>query len=370
MDSEGDIAPHCFDFRPDKEILVSFRPCHRLAAIAGISLGLLPVSAQAHVKWFCAYNVAGSPQGLQNVLCEDFEQLVLLAISLLIVGCLVEMTPVGSALLKSLDAVTSPIRRHQELVVRLVGAGFFASLWTLQFPALWLLKPVLLTPELTTGHAFVPWLQLAIAIALLSRYTLMAAAGGIVVLFGMSVAEYGVFHLMDYPIFLGLAAYFAYLGLERPIAWLRAPDLLRWSAAITLMWAAIEKWAYPQWSAPLFLTHPQMSMGFDVDFYMRAAGVVEFTLAFALIGSPLMRRIAAAMLLGPFIGAIGEFGKIDAIGHSCIIAVLMVILADDARRTVRRRALVLTPLGYSTALTMFILGYYGLHAALFGAAGG
>jgi len=325
---------------------------------------LLPVSAQAHVKWFCAFNVAGSPQGLENVLCQDFEQLVLLAISLLLVGCIVEATPLGSALLRSLDRVTGPIQRHQELIVRGFAAAFFTSLWTL--------KTVLLTPELTTNLAFVPWLQLGIAVSLLSRHTLMAAAGGIVTLFAMCVAQYGVFHLMDYPIFLGLAAYFAYIGLGRPIPRLRALDILRWSAGITLMWAAIEKWAYPQWSAPLFVIHPDMNMGFDIDFYMRAAGVVEFTLAFALIWTPLARRFAAAILLGPFVGAIAEFGRIDAIGHSCIIAVLLVILSDNARLPVRRRtpAILFTPIGYSAALSLFILGYYGLHAALFGPAGG
>jgi len=95
--------------------------------------------------------------------------------------------------------------------------------------------------------------------------------------------------------------------------------------------------------------------------------VVEFTLAFAMVWTPLARRIAAAMLLGPFIGAIPEFGKIDAIGHSCIIAVLVVILADDMRMPIRIRRVCATPLGYSVALTVFLLGYYGLHQMFFGA---
>jgi hypothetical protein len=72
------------------------------------------------------------------------------------------------------------------------------------------------------------------------------------------------------------------------------------------------------------------------------------------------------MLLGPFIGAISEFGRIDAVGHSCIIAVLLVILADDARVPIRRRTIIFTPVGYSAALSFFLLSYYGLHLALFG----
>ena len=56
------------------------------------------------------------------------------------------------------------------------------------------------------------------------------------------------------------------------------------------MWASVEKWAYPEWSYPLFATHPDMAMGFDPAFFMRAAGVVEFAMSFALIWTPLVRR--------------------------------------------------------------------------------
>jgi len=101
---------------------------------------------------------------------------------------------------------------------------------------------------------------------------------------------------------------------------------------------------------------------------MRAAGVVEFTLAFALLGTPLVRRSAAIILAAMFAGAIGEFGLIDAIGHSCIIAVMLAVLADDAQAPVRRRMAFLTPVGYSATLAAFLVAYYGLHTALFGAA--
>ena len=56
---------------------------------------------------------------------------------------------------------------------------------------------------------------------------------------------------------------------------MRPIDVLRYAAAITLMWASIEKWAYPQWSYPLLIRHPEMTLGFAPDFYMRAAGAIE-----------------------------------------------------------------------------------------------
>ncbi len=246
------------------------------------AIALRPAAAQAHVKWFCAFDVAGSPVELANILCQDFEQLSALAIGMLLLGAVVAGSPLGSALLRSLDQTMGPLRRHTEIMVRIVAAGFFASLWAM--------NGVLLTPELTTDLSFVPWLQLAMAAAMLSRRTLPLAALGIVALFALAVRQYGLFHLMDYPVFLGLAAYLACVGLQHPPCRVRPLDLLRWSGAVTLMWAAIEKWAYPQWTFPIFVTHPGMSFGFDVAYYMRAAGVVEFTLAFALLGTPLVRR--------------------------------------------------------------------------------
>ncbi len=329
-----------------------------LKSAVPITLAFSPASAQAHVKWFCAFDVAGSPVGLENVICQDLEQLVALSTVMLLLGFVVEGSPLGFALLRALDRTTSLLRRHTEIVVRLVAAGFFVSLWGM--------KNVLLTPELTTEMGFVPWLQLAIAAAMVSRRTLPLAAFGIVTLFSMALGQYGLFHLMDYPVFVGLAVYLACIGLRRSPYGLRPLDLLRWSAAVTLMWAAIEKWAYPQWTFPVFATHPGVSLGFDVAFYMRAAGAVEFALAFALLGPPLVRRTAAVILAATFISAIREFGMIDAIGHSCIIAVMLAILADDARAQVRRRAMLLAPVGYLATLAGFLMAYYGLHAALFG----
>ena len=72
-----------------------------------------------------------------------------------------------------------------------------------------------------------------------------------------------------------------------------------------------------------------MTLGFDPDFFMRAAGAVEFALAFALMWTPLVRRVAAIMLAAMFISAVFEFGKIDLIGHTLIVVVLLGIIADD-----------------------------------------
>lgn len=313
--------------------------------------------AEAHVKWFCAYDVAGQPRGLENVLCLDFELLLGIAVFWLFAGCLIEPTSLGDATIRVMDRITEGLRLRTELMMRAVCAFFFISIWTV--------GGILLTPELKTSSSLVGALQLAIAAGMLSRRTLPLSAAGIVILFGIGVRDYGVFHLADYPIFLGVAAYFALVGLNKDLFGIRPIDVMRYAAAVTLMWASIEKWAYPEWSFPLLIEHASMTLGFDNEFYMRAAGMVEFTLAFALIWTPLIRRCAAAVLTGMFIGACFEFGKLDTIGHSAIVAVLIAIVCDNKVLQRDRRAPWLAPVALCAALSVTLFVYYFGHAAIF-----
>ena len=177
------------------------------------------------------------------------------------------------------------------------------------------------------------------------------SAAGIAIIFGIAVWEYGVFHLADYPIFLGIAVYLALTGLQRDLFGVQRARRRALERRRHLMWASIEKWAYPEWSYPLFVTHPEMTMGFSPDFFMRAAGAVEFALAFSLMWTPLVRRIGAIMLAAMFVSAVFEFGKVDLIGHSLIVVVLLAIVADNraAGLTVPRHQW-LIPVAYAAAL--------------------
>jgi hypothetical protein len=329
-------------------------------ALVVFSNMLCPCAANAHVKWFCNFDVAAQPRVLEEVLITDFWLLTAFAIIVFFIGLVIEGTFFGGALLRAINRVTSPLRDNTELLFRVVGGSFFVALWTI--------GDFILTPELKTTFPAVTWLQLAIAAGLVSRRTMPLSALGIVALFAVAVTQYGVFHLADYPIFLGFAAYLALRGLQFDLFGMRAIDVVRWSAAITLMWASVEKWAYPQWSFPLFIEHPGLNFGYDPEYYMRAAGVVEFILAFALTWTPLVRRCAAIMLIAMFASAAIQFGKLDVIGHALIVVVLLGIVGDDAKQehATKLRDYLLVPVTYGTALALFLAVYYGAHAALFG----
>ena len=340
-----------------------FRRAKRLSVAAALPLAcvldiVFAGPASAHIKWFCAYDVASQPVGLENVLCPDFELLTGLSLLGLLTGSAVEGTVVGNAILRAFDQATSIIRDNIEIIFRAACAFFFISIWAV--------GGILLTPELKTDSIWIGVLQLAIAAGMLSRRTMPLSALGIFALFDIAVWNYGGFHLADYPVFLGVAAYVALAGGQTNFFGARPIDVLRYAASITLMWAAIEKWAYPQWSYPLLIQHPEMTLGFAPDFYMRAAGAIEFALAFSLLWTPLVRRVAAIMLTAMFVSAVFAFGKIDLIGHSLIVVALLGIIVDDGGKPARIRDFWLIPAAYAASLALFLATYYIVHAELFG----
>jgi hypothetical protein len=340
-----------------------FRPAERLSVAAVLPLAcvldmVFAEPASAHIKWFCAYDVASQPVGLENVLCPDFELLTGLSLLGLLTGSAVEGTVVGNAILRAFDQATSTIRNNIDIIFRAACAFFFISIWAV--------GGILLTPELKTDSIWIGVLQLAIAAGMLSRRTMPLSALGIFALFDIAVWNYGAFHLADYPVFLGVAAYLALVGGQTNFFGARPIDVLRYAASITLMWAAIEKWAYPQWSYPLLIQHPEMTLGFALDFYMLAAGAIEFALAFSLLWTPLVRRVGAIMLTAMFVSAVLAFGKIDLIGHSLIVVALLGIIVDDGGKPARTSDFWFIPAAYVASLALFLGAYYMVHAELFG----
>ena len=313
--------------------------------------------AAAHVKWFAPYNVSAQPDRLREVLDSNFFALIALSIVLIAFGAFIETTFMGRAILRALDSVTGMLHSGSEYIMRAIVGVFLLALWQH--------GGIILTPELKTQSTFIPWLQFAMAISLLWRPTMIFAAAGLFFLYGFALMHYSVFHMMDYPIFLGIAIYLGAHSLNRKVFSLEPVTVLRWATGVTLIWASVEKWAYPEWTYALARSHPGMFVGFSKEFFLCAAGAVEFSLAFCLLTTPFLRRISAIILLAMFSSAILPFGVIDAIGHSAIIAVLLVVIGDNAPANDSRQEIWRSAVGYSGALVLVIGSYYALHAAIY-----
>jgi hypothetical protein len=96
-----------------------------------------------------------------------------------------------------------------------------------------------------------------------------------------------------------------------------------------------------------------------------AAGVVEFGLAFALFWTPLVRRLAALVLMLLLVAATFDFGKVDAIGHSMIVIILLVVFANPGGKPEYSRP-VLAPVVAAAGLPAAIFLYTGAHTLAYG----
>ncbi len=344
----------------------------RLRRIAGYAFGAICASgpitpAVAHVKWFNTdFCVSCRPDTLGHIV--DWRWTWLLVLFALISLCAFVIDRLcGDSANRWLDRVVREFQTPPEDYLR-VGLGVFLL-------CLWLQPGVLLTPELRTSNPAISWLQLALAATTLSWKTTWIASCGVLVLYGLAVEQYGLFHLLDYPIFFGIAAYLAIHSLRLARLKPFAGSVLLTTVAATLLWASLEKWAYWVWTMPVMAHHPDITVGMNPKAYIVLAGFVEFFLAYFLLGGRFLGRLAAGTLLLIFVGAIVDFGKIDAVGHMMIILSLIVIILQGAQPVTNLFTcprLGITPGAFASlgilavVLSGYALGYFGLHQLLYG----
>lgn len=322
--------------------------------------------ASAHIKWFADVQVRDAPRPVLTVMAQP--GFIALAACALLTMMLVAAT---EAWLRCRTTGFPGRALHGVLTDRIalqvirIGTGFFFLANALYFVD----KPVLLTPELTAAAPWTTVLQVAIgAMALLGRPRL--AAMGLVALFGQAIAEYGAFHLIDYTLFLGVAACLwladAPAALQR-----RALTALRLAVGLSLLWGAIEKWMYPQWTFPLLCGDARaLLMGLTPDFFMQGAGMIEFCTATAIVIGGVAGRLACGLLLALMLAAMPMFGPIDVIGHAPFVLGLAVLacvrngVADRFSTANTHRHALRWALVFAATLAILPALYVAAHALL------
>jgi len=312
--------------------------CRRLAALC-LPLGLLaflPTAAEAHVKWFCgAVDVTMPPLALALVLSP----------TLLILGAVATTLVSAGGGLDTLALRRWPflLRRGrtsqslEEALIRLGVGAYMLLLWAKLGVAPWGTagEEAVLTPELLAQAAWVGWLQLATAALVVFRLTCPLAGLGMFALWAIGVGQYGLFHMMDYLIFVGLAGY---LALTHPVfdrrpAWQEwRVSLIAASLGLSLMWTGIEKFLYPAWAGIILTAHPIITFSFPAAFVTVAAGFVEFSVAFYLLVGRSLLRVDAAIVILVLLAAVPEFGALDTVGHIPFVAMLLVLVLHGPSR--------------------------------------
>lgn len=349
----------------------------RHANIFGIvSVTVLTVCtpALAHVKWFCSIaDVTQPPIAIAEmmtpvaaVVCIGFTALVFLGF--LIDGTFARRWP----------GLATSGRKYVEIeenLVRLAVGAFFLLLWDKGAVVLWERGDSILTPELMATASWMGALHVAVAVAVIWRSTCFIAAAAICVLYGYGVTRYGIFHMVDYVFFPGIAAYLALTSIGTPGAHRLRVPLLSGGLAFGLMWTAVEKLVYPDWTIYVIAEHPDLAFGFPWPFVVVMASFVEFTLAFFVMTGRGLVRVGAAGYAAIFVAAVPEFGHLDAVGHIPIVGILLVVClhgASPLQRLFRiqdreplTNALAISGL-FLASLTAFVTMYYGLRWAEYG----
>ncbi len=337
---------------------------------------LLPGIAQAHVKWFCGpIDPSLPPAPLSQVL------------SPLYLTCLVGFTAlvgVGAGIDAFLDRfVPAPAEASErsgaiiDALVRVAVAAYAVCLWRDLAVVFWADDATgsVLTPEMVNRAHWIGLLQLAIAGAVLVPRLSLLAAAGLLVLYAIGMARFSWFYMIDYLFFVGLAVY---VGLGQPMLkrhlWLGSwrVSILTGSLSLSLMWTAVEKFLFPQWTIAVLLHHPGVTAGFPFPSVATIAGFVEFSLAlYLLVGRAVLVRVAAVLFAVVFIMAMPEFGMVDVVGHIPVVVILAATLLQGETRLQRAfrgtvasipRSAAAVMVRYVAVLLALTTLYYGLHA--------
>lgn len=343
--------------------------------VAIVSLVCLAVlSVDAHVKWFFDYDVTKPPTPIGEVLDGTFVKLFLVSALACYVFFLLDRYIFEEGLFEEFDRNLKRLDNAAQFIMRTAAGIFFLCLfawWALGYG-----ESFYLTPELKTSSRVVPWVHLVIAACVLSRYTLFAAGLGVFGLYAAAGRDYGLFHVLDYLIFLGIA-YFLLVSGSTSKRVLRSGFVVLFACTgLTLIWAAIEKFAYAHWTISVLEGRPHMLMGMSPPVFMKVSGFVEFFVTFILLGAvSVVGRLVALALMSVFVLAVFEFGMVDAIGHLMIVAILWVLVVrgpTDARymlvlpdKSLFTEAYFMTGLYFLAFVMIFIL-YYGIHYLTFG----
>ncbi len=295
-----------------------------LAGTAAAAAALCPTAAWAHVKWFAEFSPGDPPAPLASVLTPTFFALAALSTAAVGVLAVLEQRTERAAWYRRVDRWLAERAGDALLVLRVTTGAALLLSWQ---------AGAILAPELAAPE-WAGWLQFALALLLLFRRSVAAAGAGLVALYLVAVSRHGLFHMLDYLHYLGIAWYLAVAGARSERLRESRIPVLYLTVGFALAWLALEKVVYPEWTAYILEQNPRLALGLDPDFFRVGAAFVEFTLGYLFIIN-LFERPVAALVTVVFFTTTLVFGKVEVIGHTPIHGALIVFLLEGQGRLYR-----------------------------------
>lgn len=324
-------------------------------------------SVFAHVKWFAPYDLKTPPLSLDNVVTPQFLYLYIVSILFIYAFFWLDRFLFRINFMSGFAQKVSLTKEQSLRIIRYACSIFFTGLFIYGIQG----NVFLLTPELKTSSSFIPWLQLTLAATALFSATAPLTGLGMIILYAFGIMYYGIHHMLDYMIFVGIAIFLLLCRLTGS-NWVKSRYIILFATTgLTLLWAAIEKWSYPYWTFPMLESNPGMLMGMSPAFYMMFAGFVEFNITFILLSSAsIFSRFIALGLNSVFILAVYKFGLVDFIGHLLIITILLILTLSGptnaryflvlSNKSLWTESYFMTGL-YILAFNIVFIAYYGIY---------
>ncbi len=310
------------------------------ATISTLGILIFAAPAAAHVKWFSNYDWSTPPTSIPEILTPTFWAMFVL--SLVCLAGAVWLDKVTNSL--ALQKISDWFEQYSDsslLVMRIAAFATLLVAWQ---------QGTLLTPETVITNLWIERLQFTVILLLLFPQTTTLAGLGFLALWLYGLAEFGIFHMLDYVNALG----FAYFLIVRPLKnpWLRdtAIPMLYSTVGITLMWLGCEKLVFPQWALYILDQNPILTLGLPSEFFLTAAAFVELGLGFMLLICLFSRSLSVTITLVFFLTTM-VFGKVEIIGHTLVHASLIVFLLEGPGHRFTPPSLFHNKLPWRTAFT-------------------
>lgn len=276
------------------------------------------IAAFGHVKWFADFSFNDQPLTLSEAIGPLFISLTVL--SMVVIAAMVFMDKKLQTwpLYQTIDEWLQERKGNSLLIMRIVTGATLLLSWQ---------GDAILVPELPVTAPWVGWAQFILAFMLLFDRMVKYSGAGLILLYILSIFQFGMFHMLDHLFFAG-AGYFLMVSQSDNIVIkeTRLPVLYA-TVGFSLCWLAIEKIIYPQWALYILEQNTQLTLGLDIDFFLMSAAFVEFALGYLLIICLLQRPLALVITL-VFFSTTLVFGKVEVIGHTLAHGALIVFLLE------------------------------------------
>lgn len=277
---------------------------------------LVSPEAFAHVKWFSNFSYDQAPISFSEI--SQPSALILILLSVVTVSFFVVCDRWLEAWgpYNRLNHFLASYGNRATGILRIFTGASLLLAWQ---------ADSMIAPELLIHGQAAGWFQFALILLLLLGVTTPLAGAGMIALYFYAMTQYGVFHLMDYAVYLGIG-YFLLVSnsKSKSLRESRVPALYL-GLGFSLCWAALEKIFYPMWGLEVLQQAPALTMGLDPAFFLLSCAFVEFSLGYLLLIGLLSRPLALIITL-TFFTTTAFFGKTEVVGHTLLHGALLVFI--------------------------------------------